>query len=230
MALKTYLENGEIERLIEAAPTLRDKLIIRFLFRVGCRVSELVNIKASEVDFRRGLVLIHHLKSNPVKKECPQCKKKIGVRQSFCPRCGADARQAPAPEGSERMRLVRVDHRTLELTQEYLQKRLTKSDKLFSLTRQMIYYIIREATEKAGLGGKILLNPDTGKHHYISPHRLRDAHALRWLKAIRQRGDDPGRLKELQEHLGHKSFETTTRYWKLAPGEGGLYGEIWEES
>ena len=37
--LKAYLEIPEIERLENAAMYLRDKLLIRLLFHLGCRVS-----------------------------------------------------------------------------------------------------------------------------------------------------------------------------------------------
>lgn len=37
---KTYLEVSEVESLEKAASNLRDKLFIRLIFRLGCRVSE----------------------------------------------------------------------------------------------------------------------------------------------------------------------------------------------
>jgi integrase/recombinase XerD len=37
---KAYLEPAEIEKLEEAAQFLRDRLLIRLLFHLGCRVSE----------------------------------------------------------------------------------------------------------------------------------------------------------------------------------------------
>ncbi len=42
MALKTHLTSKEIGALIDAAPTLRDKMIISFLADTGCRISELL--------------------------------------------------------------------------------------------------------------------------------------------------------------------------------------------
>jgi integrase/recombinase XerD len=37
---KAYLEPSEIEKLEEAAQYLRDRLLIRLLFHLGCRISE----------------------------------------------------------------------------------------------------------------------------------------------------------------------------------------------
>lgn len=230
--LKTYLEDSEIDQVIEAASTLRDKLIIRLLYYVGCRVSELNSIEVEGIDYQRGMILIPHLKSAPTKKECPGCHRKIGTKQMFCPKCGADAGGASVHnEGNKhRQRLVRVDRDTLEMVREYLSRRKRVSDRLIPLSRQMIYNIVREVAGDAGFIGEILLNPETGRRHCVSPHRMRDSHALRWLRLIRERGDDPGHLKELQIQLGHKNFETTTRYWKLSPGAGGLYDELWGSS
>ena len=228
--LKTYLETKEIEKIIGCATNLRDQLIIRFLMYVGCRVTELISIEVDGIDYDQGFVLIPHLKSAPTRRECPSCRKKIGTRQSFCPKCGADALKGKTiAEENTRKRLVRVDRGTLAMAREYLNKRRRVSNRLIPLSRQMVYNVVRQAAEDAGFNGEVLLNPDTGRRHCVSPHRLRDAHALRWLHAIRERGDDPGRLKELQNHLGHKQFETTTRYWKLTPGKEGLYTELWEE-
>jgi len=60
-----------------------------------------------------------------------------------------------------------------------------------------------------------LINPETGKVHNVSPHRLRDAFAVHAVKH-----DDSGDgLRMLQEHLGHASISTTMRYRKVAGEE-----------
>lgn len=38
--MKTYLEFSDVELMEQAASCLRDRLLIRLLFRLGCRVSE----------------------------------------------------------------------------------------------------------------------------------------------------------------------------------------------
>ena len=42
--IKTYLEVEDIEKMEEAAAYLRDKLLVRLLFHLGCRVSEALGI------------------------------------------------------------------------------------------------------------------------------------------------------------------------------------------
>lgn len=224
--LKTYLEPSEVERLIQAAATLRDKLIIRLLSRTGCRVSELCSLKAANIDFRRGIILIEHLKRLP-RRQCPKCEKKVGTRNKFCPYCGTGLKEID-PKEIRRQRLIILDRETLNLAREYLQKRNNDDDRLISLTRQRVDQVLKEAAERAGLGGKILLNPEsgTGARHQVSPHRLRDALAIRWLRAR----NDPEGQKALQEHLGHKRFDATARYLKLDVQQiGKVYHDVFEE-
>ncbi|MEK7354507.1 MAG: tyrosine-type recombinase/integrase, partial [Chloroflexota bacterium] len=60
--MKAYLEPDEVDRLEQAAEYLRDKLLIRLLFHLGCRVSEALGIRVGDIDFRQGTVTIEHLK------------------------------------------------------------------------------------------------------------------------------------------------------------------------
>ncbi len=50
-----------------------------------------------------------------------------------------------------------------------------RSDKvlLFGINRHRAWQIVKECAQRAGLPK--LVNPDTGKVHNVSPHRLRDA-------------------------------------------------------
>jgi integrase len=100
---------------------------------------------------------------------------------------------------------------------DYLKRAKIASDKhIFPLTRQMVYYIVRDAANKADMGGMIFLNPTSGKKHYIHPHDLRSALAVSWLEIA---GGDASKQKALQDHLGHTSFDTTQRYNKLSPSK-----------
>ena len=69
---KAYLEPAEIEKLEEAAEYLRDRLLIRMLFHLGCRVSEALGIKASDIDFNQGLITIQHLKACLTQSNLPR--------------------------------------------------------------------------------------------------------------------------------------------------------------
>jgi len=210
--LKTYLTSDEIRKMTEAAPTLRDKVIVAFLGDTGCRVSELLRLKTQHIDFDRRLVLIPHLKAG-LRKKCPSCGKSVGRRQNFCPKCGKDISDV-TPEGSEEhTRLINVGEETLNLCREYLDKRKGNSDQLIPLTRQMVGLIMRRCAEAIGLGGKVMLNPETGKQHYVHPHNMRDSLVVDWLTL----DDSATSQKALQVHLGHKKYETTARYQKLTP-------------
>lgn len=48
--MKTYPEPEEAEMLEKVATSLRDVLLIRLLFRLGCRVSEALAIKTDDID------------------------------------------------------------------------------------------------------------------------------------------------------------------------------------
>jgi len=222
--LKTYLTEADINRLFMAADTLRNKLIIRLLYHLGCRVSELVTIKCSDIDFRKRLILIRHLKK-VVRRVCEDCGAKVGRSHNYCPKCGA-VLKGNISEERVWQRLIPFDGETASLIKKYLEKRRIKDKRLVPLTRQMVFYIVRNTARRAGLGGKVLLNPETGRSKGVSPHRFRDAMALRWLE---KRGDLEG-MKALQEFLGHKDYSTTARYLKLSPRDvKNIYDEVFEE-
>ena len=210
--MKTYLTSDEIRKMIGAALYLRDKVIVSFLADTGCRVSEMLRLKTQHIDFDRHLVLIPHLKAG-LRKQCPGCGKATGRRQNFCPKCGKDIRDVEAEGSEERTRLINVGEEALDLCREYLEKRRAKSDQLIPLSRQMVYRIFRQCASAAGLGGMVMLNPETGRQHYVHPHNMRDSLAVDWLNL----DDSATSQKALQGHLGHKKYETTARYQKLAP-------------
>jgi len=61
--MKAYLDVEEVENLERAASCFRDKLLIRLLFRLGCRISEALALKVKDIDFAQGTVTIEHLKT-----------------------------------------------------------------------------------------------------------------------------------------------------------------------
>ena len=73
---KTYLEPEEVMQLEEAPEYLRDKLLIRLLFRLGCRISEALGIAVDDIDFSQGTVRITHLKTR-VNLSCPHCPTRL---------------------------------------------------------------------------------------------------------------------------------------------------------
>ncbi|GAI75705.1 unnamed protein product, partial [marine sediment metagenome] len=95
---------------------------------------------------------------------------------------------------------------------------------IFGINRRRAWQIVRECAERAGLPR--LVNPETGRLHNVSPHRLRDAFAVHAIK-VNDSGDG---LRLLQEHLGHVSFNTTARYRKVAGEElKDWYDKLWKK-
>jgi integrase/recombinase XerD len=118
--VKTYLETSEVEQLEQAAEYLRDKLLIRLLFHLGCRVSEALGIKVENVDFKQGTVTIEHLKAR-IKLSCPECSARLGKMHKFCPVCGIKVAKAVAEEKEHhRYRSLPVDKNTLTMLKEYI--------------------------------------------------------------------------------------------------------------
>lgn len=225
---KAYLEVDEVQRLEQAAEYLRDKLLIRLLFRLGCRVSEVLSLGVEDIDFKKGTVTIQHLKSR-VKLSCPECGAWLGKGHSFCPGCGTEVKQAIAKEQEHRrVRTLPLDRDTLEMLKGYIKRGgpVNKEGKrfIFGIDRHRAWQIVKECAERADLPK--LVNPESGKVHNVSPHRLRDAFATHAVKL-----DDSGDgLRLLQEHLGHVSFNTTAKYRKVAGEElKSWYKKLWQE-
>jgi len=85
--MKAYLEPEEVKMLEDAAENLRDKLLVRTLFHLGCRISEALALKVEDVDFATGTVSIIHLKRR-LKLSCPNCGARLSLSHTFCPKCG----------------------------------------------------------------------------------------------------------------------------------------------
>ena len=224
--MKAYLDIEEIDRLEEAATNLRDRLLIRLLSRLGCRVSEATALTVDDIDLQQGTVTIQHLKSR-LNICCPVCNARLGKSNIFCPICGVKVEKVVAQSKEHRrMRTLPIDDDTLKLLKDYIRRGGPVSRKgkkfIFSINRHRAWQVVRECAERAGLPE--LVNPETGKRHGISPHRLRDALAVHAVKL-----DDSGDgLRMLQEHLGHQSITTTMRYRKISGEEHReWYQKLW---
>ena len=224
---KAYLEPTEIERLEKAAEFLRDRLLIRLLFHLGCRISEALGITVGDIDFGHGTVTIQHLKAR-ITLSCPQCEARLSKSHRFCPGCGLEVEKAVSQEKEhQRLRTLPVDEVTLAMLKEYIKRNGPVSRKgkrsLFDVSRHRAWQIIKDCALRARL--PLLVNAETGKVHNVSPHRLRDAFAVHAVKL-----DDSGDgLRMLQEHLGHRSITTTMRYRKISGEEQKeWYERLWQ--
>ena len=224
---KAYLEPAEIEKLEEAADYLRDKLLIRLLFHLGCRISEALGIAVGDIDFDRGTITIQHLKTR-IKLSCPHCEATLGKSHKFCPGCGLEVNKAVTQEKEhQRFRALPVDENTLTMLREYVRRDgpVSRNGKksLFDMSRHRAWQIVKDCARKARLPR--LINPENGKLHNVSPHKLRDAFAVHAVK-LNDSGDG---LRMLQEHLGHRSITTTMRYRKVSGEEQKeWYEKLWQ--
>jgi integrase/recombinase XerD len=225
---KSYLEPEEVKLMEDAATCLRDRLLIRLLFRLGCRISEALVLSIKDTDLMQGLVTIVHLKNRP-RLFCPRCQRRLGKSHEFCPNCGNKVdRKIKQEQEHRRLRVLPLDSETIDILSDYINRGgpvfKNGARLIFGINRHRAWQIIRDCAERAALPK--LLNPDSGKLHNVSPHRLRDAFAVHAMKA-----DDSGDgLRLLQEHLGHATFNTTAKYRKIAGEEHReWYQKLWQE-
>jgi len=225
--MKTYLEPHDVELMEQSAKCLRDRLLVRLLFHLGCRISEVLALKVSDIDFDQKTIVILHLKTR-FRFTCTKCKASLARRHQFCPECGEEVTETKQRlQEHRRIRVLPIDSCSLQLIEDYLHKALSTCSidtRLFKLNRHRAWQIVRECAKRAGIPP--LLNPETGKMRGVSPHRLRDAFSVHAMKI-----DDTGdALRLLQEHLGHASFNTTARYRKVAGEEHRKwYDNLWSK-
>ena len=226
--MKAYIEPEEVTLMEKVTSYLRNRLLIRLLFHLGCRISEALDISVGDIDFNQGTVTIEHLKMR-LKLSCPRCGDRLSRTAKFCPGCGGRVEKAVAEErGHRRKRTLPIDEDTLKMMREYIDRggpvRTNGKQLLFGLSRGRAWQIVRECARRAGLGQ--LVNPETGEVRGISPHRLRDAFAVHAVKL-----DDSGDgVRLLQEHLGHQSITTTMRYRKISGEEQKeWYEKLWKK-
>lgn len=226
--MKAYLEPRDVELMEKCADSARDNLLVRLLFRLGCRVSEVLNLKAADIDYERATVTILHLKTRS-RLMCPDCKASLARRHRFCPECGKEIGRIIGSEREQkRIRVLPVDENTLNLLKEYVARNKPVSADnnwpIFRINRHRAWQIVRNCAKRASLPD--LVNPETGRVRGVSPHRLRDAFSVHAMKL-----DDSGDgLRLLQEHLGHASFNTTAKYRKIAGNEHrNWYNRLWQD-
>ena len=174
--LPDTLSFDDVNRIIKAINIStdlgrRNHCMIEVLYGCGLRVSELIDLKISNINFKESYLKV---------------------------------------EGKgEKVRFVPLAAYTAELIKQYIKEIRSKykinkkcEDILFlnsrgsSMSRVIVFIIIKELTEKAGINKK------------ISPHTFRHSFATHLL----QNGAD---LRYIQEMLGHSSITTTEIYTHL---------------
>jgi len=174
--LPDTLGNLEIVKMIDAidlskATGTRNRAIIETLYGCGLRVSELTNLQISNLHFDIGFVKI----------------------------TGKGNKQRWVPAGSQ---VVSQINNYLTNIRVHLDIKKGNEDFVFlnqngkKLTRVMIFYIVKQLAEKAGI------------NKTISPHTLRHSFATHLVEG----GAD---LRAVQDMLGHESITTTEIYTHL---------------
>ncbi len=170
--LPEVLSLEEIDKIIGAidlskAEGQRNKAIIEVLYGSGLRVSELVNLRLSNLYINDGYMLVEGK----------------GSKQRLVPL---------SPQSVKQIELWKTDRNLLNIQKNnedflFLNRRGKK------LTRAMIFYIVKDLTEKAGI------------QKNISPHTFRHSFATHLL-------ENGANLRAIQQLLGHESITTTELY------------------
>ena len=152
--LKGYIEPEQVEKVIAAATNPRDVLLVRIPWRTGIRVSELIGISVSDIDYEsRGVII-----------KVQKMRKRDG-------------------KTIERRRVVPIDQGTLDMVREYLEWRKQfpyKGDLLFPITRQRVVQIYWKLGRRAGI--KEIGDPAVSQHRKLHPHHLRHSFAIHCIK------------------------------------------------
>ncbi|MBO4778458.1 MAG: site-specific tyrosine recombinase XerD [Bacteroidales bacterium] len=173
--LPVYLTIGEIDAIINSIDVSkpeghRNRAILETLYSCGLRVSELVNLRIHNLFFKDGFIRV------------------IGK--------------------GDKERLVPISDKAIREIDNYMEWRCqldipeAERDYLFlnrrgkHMTRVMVFLIIKDAAEKAGI------------QKNISPHTFRHSFATHLVNG----GAD---LRSVQEMLGHESILTTELYTHL---------------
>lgn len=236
--MKTFLEPWEVALLEENAvtydrranewvPCLRDQLLIRLLFRTGCRVSEALGVGVDDMDLEQGILKIVREKERL--RLFHACGRRLSRSDLFCSGCGQKVTEVEKRlQETRKQRLIPLDKGTRVMLKDFIDRGgpVPKDGRqlLFPIGRNQARHMIVLAAKRAGLG--TLTNPETGREHQVSPHRLRDAFGTMAMQM-----DDSGEGQRLlQEHLGHAHFNTTAKYRKIGTKEQrDWYERLWKD-
>lgn len=178
--LPDTLSFEDVERILKAIDLStdlgkRNQCMIEVLYGCGLRVSELIDLKISNINFKEGYLKVTGK----------------GDKTRFVPLADYTSRLI-----KEYIKNVRSQYKINRKCEDILFLNSRGS----SMSRVIVFIIIKELTEKAGISKK------------ISPHTFRHSFATHLL----QNGAD---LRYIQEMLGHSSITTTEIYTHLKTEE-----------
>lgn len=164
---------GAIE--VESDLGKRNQCIVEVLYGCGLRVSELIDLKISNINFHENYIKVNGK----------------GNKTRFVPLADYTA---------ELLKSYIDDVRSKNKINKKYEDTLFLNSRGTSMSRVIVFLIIKELTDKAGVSKK------------ISPHTFRHSFATHLL----QNGAD---LRYIQEMLGHSSITTTEIYTHLKTEE-----------
>lgn len=143
--LPSVLSRGEVSRLIDQvrgtdAIAARDRALLELMYASGLRVSEVIGLEVSDIDFDEGLLRAR----------------------------GKGSKERLVPVGRQALTSINVYLRggRTELTHDAPQKYLFVNFRGDQLTRQGLYKIVRKYAERAGLAGR--MSPHTLRHTFAT--------------------------------------------------------------
>lgn len=174
--LPVYLSVEEIDVMLSmidrsTAEGERNIAMLETMYSCGLRVSELINLKLSDLHFQEGFISV----------------------------IGKGDKQRLVPIGKSAISLIsnyKHHHRQHIAIKKNYEDLLFLSKRGASITRQMVFYVIKDLAEKAGI------------KKTLSPHSFRHSFATHLVEG----GAD---LRAVQEMLGHESITTTEIYTHL---------------
>jgi len=148
--VKAYIDIEEAEHMIAAAGNARDKLLIRLLLKLGCRISEALAITVDDVDLAAGTISIRHLKQR-LKLSCPDCDARLSRSHNHCPGCGDKITKALKESIEQyRRRILPIDSETMAILKDYISRGgpVNKDGQLllFGINRHRAWQIVRSVT------------------------------------------------------------------------------------
>jgi integrase/recombinase XerD len=159
-SLPVTLSEGEVEELLNAPEVSdplghRDRAMLEVLYATGLRVSELINLKQSQVNLNQGVLRIQ----------------------------GKGDRERLIPIGDEAQRWVREFQAgpRVEILLERQTEYLFPTRRGDRMTRQAFWHIIKRYAKKAEIGGK--LSPHTLRHAFAT-HLLNNGADLRVVQML----------------------------------------------
>lgn len=225
---REHLTLDDVRAMIERAPSPRDGALVAMLFYTGARVSEVLEVKVD--DLRRDRLRIQRLKKRRVFRLCPSCQHKLSKPYLFCSSCG-DQVETPLIEdhGAGEVGWLPFTEPLRPILRRHLRAAGIQEGYIFPgknagahLDRRHVYRIIRECAARIGITS--LESHGSRAVWFPSPHRLRDALAIRAV----EENDSTDAIRALQEQLGHTDIGTTMRYRKISGKEHReWYDTLW---